>query len=130
MAGMLFAGTKIFTSIGIGAMLVVFVSLVGSLTVLPALLGKLGDRYIERGVRQVLAATALRFLRLFNAEPRWLVRMRDTPTLLQRGKGDRQESRVWGVVITRSMRRPAGAGAPSSPTAPPLPLPRPHSHPQ
>ena len=44
MAGMLFAGTKIFTSIGIGAMLVVFVSLVGSLTVLPALLGKLGDR--------------------------------------------------------------------------------------
>src|ERR671937_125946 len=46
MAGMLFAGSKIFTSIGIGAMLVVFTSLVGSLTVLPALLGKLGDRYI------------------------------------------------------------------------------------
>jgi uncharacterized membrane protein YdfJ with MMPL/SSD domain len=111
MAGMLFAGTKIFTSIGIGAMLVVFTSLVGSLTVLPALLGKLGDRYIERGVRQVLAATALRFLRLFNAEPRWLVRMRDTPTLLQRAKGDRQESRVWGFVITRSMRRPAVAVA-------------------
>src|SRR5881392_947043 len=111
MAGMLFAGTKIFTSIGIGAMLVVFVSLVGSLTALPALLGKLGDRYIERGVRQVLAATALRFLRLFNAEPRWLVRMRDTPTLLQRAKGDRQESRVWGFVITRSMRRPAVAVA-------------------
>ena len=40
MAGMLFAGTKIFTSIGIGAMLVVFCSLVGSLTVLPALLGE------------------------------------------------------------------------------------------
>jgi RND superfamily putative drug exporter len=111
MAGMLFAGTKIFTSIGIGAMLVVFTSLVGSLTVLPALLGKLGDRYIERGLRQVLAATALRFLRLFNAEPRWLVRMRDTPTLLQRAKGDRQESRVWGFVITRSMRRPAVAVA-------------------
>jgi putative drug exporter of the RND superfamily len=111
MAGMLFAGTKIFTSIGIGAMLVVFTSLVGSLTVLPAVLGKLGDRYIERGVRQVLAATALRFLRLFNAEPRWLVRMRDTPTLLQRAKGDRQESRVWGFVITRSMRRPAVAVA-------------------
>ena len=41
-------------------MLVVFTSLVGSLTVLPALLGKLGDRYIERGLRQVLAAGALR----------------------------------------------------------------------
>jgi putative drug exporter of the RND superfamily len=111
MAGMLFAGTKIFTSIGIGAMLVVFVSLVGSLTVLPALLGKLGDRYIERGVRQVLAATVLRFLRLFKAQPRWLLWLRETPTLLQRLKGDRQESRLWGFVITRSMRRPAVAVA-------------------
>jgi putative drug exporter of the RND superfamily len=111
MAGMLFAGTKIFTSIGIGAMLVVFTSLVGSLTVLPALLGKLGDRYIERGVRQVLAATVLRFLRLFKAEPRWLVKQREKPTLLRRVKGDRQESRLWGFVITRSMRRPAVAVA-------------------
>jgi uncharacterized membrane protein YdfJ with MMPL/SSD domain len=106
MAGMLFAGTKIFTSIGIGAMLVVFSSLVGSLTVLPALLGKL-DRYIERGVRQVLAATALRFLRLAKTQPSWLVWLRDTPTLLKRLKGDRAESRVWGFVITRAMRRPA-----------------------
>jgi RND superfamily putative drug exporter len=111
MAGMLFAGTKIFTSIGIGAMLVVFTSLIGSLTVLPALLGKLGDRYIERGLRQVLAATALRFLRLFKAQPRWLVWLRETPTVLQRLKGDRQESRLWGFVITRSMRRPAFAVA-------------------
>jgi putative drug exporter of the RND superfamily len=109
MAGMLFAGTKIFTSIGIGAMLVVFTSLVGSLTVLPALLGKLGDRYIERGLRQVLAATVLRFLRLFKTQPRRLVWLRETPTLLQRLKGDRQESRLWGFVITRSMRHPAFA---------------------
>jgi putative drug exporter of the RND superfamily len=109
MAGMLFAGTKIFTSIGIGAMLVVFTSLVGSLTVLPALLGKLGDRYIERGLRQVLAATVLRFLRLFKTQPPLLVWLRETPTLLQRLKGDRQESRLWGFVITRSMSRPAFA---------------------
>jgi uncharacterized membrane protein YdfJ with MMPL/SSD domain len=40
MAGMLFTGSKIFTSIGIGTMLVVFTALVGSLTVLPALLGR------------------------------------------------------------------------------------------
>jgi RND superfamily putative drug exporter len=111
MAGLLFAGTKIFTSIGIGAMLVVFTSLVGSLTVLPALLGKLGDRYVERGLRQVLAAAALRFLRLFRTQPRWLVWLRETPTLLQRLKGNRQESRLWGFVITRSMRRPAFAVA-------------------
>src|SRR6478752_2395764 len=106
MAGMLFAGTKIFTSIGIGAMLVVFCALVGSLTVLPALLGKL-DRYIDRGVRQVLAATVLRFMRLFKVQPGWLVWLRDTPTLLSRLKGgDRAESRIWGYVITKSMRRP------------------------
>jgi RND superfamily putative drug exporter len=106
MAGMLFAGTKIFTSIGIGAMLVVFVSLVGSLTVLPALLGKLGDR-TELGLRQVLAAAVLGILRPFKTRPRWLVWLRQTPTLLQRLKGGRQESRVWGFVIGRSMRHPA-----------------------
>jgi RND superfamily putative drug exporter len=48
MAGMLLAGTKVFESIGIGAMLVVLMAMVGSLTVLPALLGKLGDR-VDRG---------------------------------------------------------------------------------
>jgi putative drug exporter of the RND superfamily len=110
MAGMLFAGSKIFTSIGIGAMIVVFASLVGSLTVLPALLGKLGDR-IERGIRQVLAAGALLLLRPFRTQPRWLVWLRDTPTLLQRLKGNRQESRVWGVVLNGSMRFPAIATA-------------------
>jgi uncharacterized membrane protein YdfJ with MMPL/SSD domain len=109
MAGMLFAGTKIFTSIGIGAMLVVFCALVGSLTVLPALLGKL-DSSIDRGVRQVLAAAVLRFMRLFKVQPGWLVWLRDTPTLLSRLKGgDRAESRIWGYVISKSMRRPAVA---------------------
>ena len=102
MAGMLFAGSKIFTSIGIGAMLVVFTSLVGSLTVLPALLGKLGDR-IERGFRQVLAAGVLRLL---PSQPRWLVWLRDKPTFLRWLKGDRQESRVWAFIVSRSMRRP------------------------
>jgi uncharacterized membrane protein YdfJ with MMPL/SSD domain len=102
MAGMLLAGSKIFTSIGIGAMLVVFTSLVGSLTVLPALLGKLSDR-IERGIRQVTAAG---ILRLLPSQPRWLVWMRDTPTALRWIKGDRQESRIWGFVVKHSMRRP------------------------
>ena len=100
MAGMLFAGTKIFTSIGIGAMLVVFISLVGSLTVLPALLGKLGD-YIELGLRQVLAAACSVSCGCSRHQPSWLVWLRETPTLLQRLKGNRQESRVWGFVIAR-----------------------------
>jgi RND superfamily putative drug exporter len=89
-------------------MLVVFVSLVGSLTVLPALLAKLGDR-TELGLRQVLAAAGLGILRPFKTRPRWLVWLRQTPTLLQRLKGGRQESRVWGFVIARSMRHPAVA---------------------
>jgi RND superfamily putative drug exporter len=103
MAGMLFAGSKIFTSIGIGAMLVVFAALVGSLTVLPALLGRLGDR-IELGVRQVLAAG---LLKIVPGRPRALVWLRETPTLLKKAKGERQESRIWASVVGRSMRFPA-----------------------
>ena len=102
MAGMMFAGSKIFVSIGLGAMLVVFTALIGSLTVLPALLGKLGDR-IERGIRQVLAAGVLRLL---PRKPRWLVWLRDTPTLIVRAKGNRHESRLWSVVLRRSTRFP------------------------
>jgi RND superfamily putative drug exporter len=48
MAGMLFTGNAIFTSIAVGAMLMVAVALIGSLSILPALLSKLGDR-IDRG---------------------------------------------------------------------------------
>jgi RND superfamily putative drug exporter len=105
MAGMLLAGSKIFVSIGAGAMIVVFTALVGSLTVLPALLGKLGDR-VEWGLRQALAAMVLGALRRFNVQPRWLVWLRDTATLLRRLKGERQESRVWGFVLRRAMRVP------------------------
>jgi uncharacterized membrane protein YdfJ with MMPL/SSD domain len=48
MAGMLLTGSQTFTSLGLGAMLVVFTAMVGSLTVLPALLGRLGDK-VEKG---------------------------------------------------------------------------------
>jgi uncharacterized membrane protein YdfJ with MMPL/SSD domain len=44
MAGMLFTGNAVFTSIAVGAMLMVAVALIGSLSILPALLSKLGDR--------------------------------------------------------------------------------------
>ena len=57
MAGMLFAGSGVFTSIGIGAMIVVFVSMVGSLTVLPAILSKLGDRLEWGRLRRKRART-------------------------------------------------------------------------
>ena len=44
MAGMLLSGNAVFTSIAVGAMLVVAVAVLGSVTVLPALLALLGDR--------------------------------------------------------------------------------------
>jgi uncharacterized membrane protein YdfJ with MMPL/SSD domain len=52
MAGMLLSGTKVFDSIGLGAMLVVAMAIIGSLTVLPALLGKLGDRVDKGRIRR------------------------------------------------------------------------------
>src|SRR5262245_26910675 len=110
MAGMLFAGSKVFTSIGIGAMLVVFVSMIGSLTVLPALLAKLGDR-IDPGMLGVFAAGTLWILRPVRWQPRFLLRLRDRRTLLRRLKGDRSESRVWGALLRPAMRFPAIAAA-------------------
>jgi uncharacterized membrane protein YdfJ with MMPL/SSD domain len=109
MAGMLFAGTKVFSSIGIGAMVVVLVSMVGSLTVLPALLGRLGDR-VERGVLAVLAAALLRLLRPI-AQPRPLVWLRDRRTLIQCAKGRHQSSRLWALVLRPALRFPAVAVA-------------------
>ncbi len=106
MAGMLMAGSKIFASFGVGAMIVVFVSMVGSVTVLPALLGKLGDR-VDRGLASVLAAGALGIApRRMRAA---LVRLRDRRTLIQRLKGQGGESRLWRAVLRPALRFPAVA---------------------
>ena len=48
MAGMLFSGDKTYLSFGIATMIVVAVAMLGSLTVLPALLSRLGDK-VEKG---------------------------------------------------------------------------------
>jgi putative drug exporter of the RND superfamily len=42
--GLMLSGNSVFTSLGVGTTLVVLVAVLGSLTVLPALLSKLGDR--------------------------------------------------------------------------------------
>jgi RND superfamily putative drug exporter len=47
MAGLFFAGDAVFSSFAVGSMLVVAVAVLGSLTVLPAILAKLG-RWIDR----------------------------------------------------------------------------------
>jgi uncharacterized membrane protein YdfJ with MMPL/SSD domain len=44
MAGMFVSGNSLFTTIGVGTMIVVAAAMIGSLTVLPALMHRLGDR--------------------------------------------------------------------------------------
>ena len=112
MAGMLMAGSKIFSSLGVGAMLVVFVTMIGSLTVLPALLGKLGDR-VDRGVLAVFGAAVLWLLRApvlrMLGQPRALVTLRERRTLLALEKGERQSSRAWALALRPALRHPAAA---------------------
>jgi uncharacterized membrane protein YdfJ with MMPL/SSD domain len=78
MAGMLFSGDKTFESFSIATMIVVAVAMIGSLTVLPAILSKLGDR-VEKGRIPLIGR-------------------------LRRQSG---ESRVWSAILTPVLRRPA-----------------------
>ena len=77
MAGMFLAGNSVFTSFGMATVLVVFVALIGSLTVLPAVISKLGDR-IEWGRVPIIER--------------------------RRARG---ESRAWSWVIDHVLRVPA-----------------------
>ena len=84
MAGMLLAGNPVFTSAGVGTILVVVMAVAGSLTVLPALLARLGHR-VEFGR-----------LRL-----PWSRRSR---------RGRRAATgRLWSAFLTPVLRRPAAA---------------------
>jgi uncharacterized membrane protein YdfJ with MMPL/SSD domain len=78
MAGMFFAGSIVFQSFAVGTILVVGIAVLGSLTVLPAVLSKLGDK-VEKGRVPLIG------------------RMR------HRNHG---ESRVWGWILDRVLRRP------------------------
>jgi uncharacterized membrane protein YdfJ with MMPL/SSD domain len=81
MAGMFFAGSVVFTSFAIGTMLVVAVAVLGSLTVLPAVLSKLGDK-VEKG---------------------------RVPFIGKQRHKNQGESRVWNWVLDRVLRRPVVA---------------------
>jgi uncharacterized membrane protein YdfJ with MMPL/SSD domain len=76
MAGMYFGGAATFTSFATGTILVVAISVIGSLTVLPAILSKLGDR-VNKG--------RVPFLRP------------------ERRTG---EPRIWSAVLDRVLKRP------------------------
>ncbi|WP_405939473.1 MMPL family transporter [Streptomyces sp. NBC_00726] len=82
MAGMLFTGIAEFQAMGLASLMVVAVAMVGSVTVLPALLSLLGER-VEKGRVPFLN-------RLKRSE---------------RGGAD-GESRVWRAVLTAVLRRP------------------------
>jgi uncharacterized membrane protein YdfJ with MMPL/SSD domain len=77
MAGVFLTGAAVFTGIGVATILVVATSVLGSLTVLPALMSWLGDR-IEKG---------------------------RIPLLRRRGR-DAAPSRFWTVVLGAVLRRP------------------------
>jgi uncharacterized membrane protein YdfJ with MMPL/SSD domain len=77
MAGMLLTGDPTFASFGVATMTVVAVAMLGSLTVLPALLSKLGDN-VERG----------------------------RVPFVHRLRRDDGEGRIWAAVIDRVLRRP------------------------
>jgi uncharacterized membrane protein YdfJ with MMPL/SSD domain len=77
LAGMFLGGTEIWTSIGVGTILVVAIAVAGSLTVLPAVLSKLGDR-VEKGRIPFIGR-------------------------LRRSGG---ESRVWEPILDRVLGRP------------------------
>ncbi len=77
MAGMFFSGDKTFMSFAIGTMMVVSVAMVGSLTVLPAVLSWLGDRVDKVRV-----------------------------PFLWRLRRDNGEGRVWSWILDRVLRRP------------------------
>ena len=77
MAGMYLAGNKTFASMATGTIMVVAVAVLGSLTVLPALLSKLGDKVIKGRVP-------------------FVARRRESAT----------QPRLWSAVVDRVLRRP------------------------
>ena len=77
MSGMLLTRDATFASFGIATMIVVAVAMLGSLTVLPAVLSKLGDR-VDRGRVPFVSR----------------LRSRDG------------EGRFWGAILDRVLRRP------------------------
>jgi RND superfamily putative drug exporter len=82
MAGMFLTGDKTFSSLAAATILVVAVAVLGSLTVLPALLSRLGDK-VDRG----------------------------RVPFVSRLSRDDGEGRFWGAIVDRVLRRPALSAA-------------------
>ncbi len=78
MAGMYVTGNATFISFATGTIIVVAIAVLGSLTVLPAVLSKLGDR-VEWG---------------------------RVPFRRRMGTGERGEAGLWSAIVERVLRRP------------------------
>ena len=70
MAGMFISGDKTFSSFAAATILVVAISVVGSLTVLPALLSKLGDKVNKGRVPFLRVPTSASARTIFGRDPR------------------------------------------------------------
>jgi uncharacterized membrane protein YdfJ with MMPL/SSD domain len=73
MAGMFLGGNSVFLSFGIGTLLVVAVAMLGSLTVLPALMSLLGDK-VEKGRIPFLSRRRVGSSRIWSAVVRGVMR--------------------------------------------------------
>jgi len=82
MAGLFFAGDKTYLSFGIATIVVVAVAMLGSLTVLPALLSKLGPR-VDRG----------------------------RIPIVHRFRNDAGGSRLWKAILKPTLAHPVAAAA-------------------
>ena len=83
MAGMFFSGNPIFSSFGVGTILVVGVAMLGSLTFLPAVLSYLGQKgWLEKG---------------------------RVPYIAKRRHKTKGESRMWNAILSRVLKRPVVA---------------------
>src|SRR3954451_12481130 len=101
LAGLITLGVSLFTSMAIGTISVVFVSVIGSLTFLPATLSILGDRVN-------LGRPAAWLPRVAVALPLGPLSRRGRSALdwLDRRASRREGSGFWGALVTRVMARP------------------------
>lgn len=90
MAGMLFTGVAEFKAMGLASLMVVAVAMIGSVTVLPALLSLLGER-VERG------------------RVPFLNRLKQSKKQRAAAGGTTGESRFWRAVLGGVLRRPKTA---------------------
>jgi uncharacterized membrane protein YdfJ with MMPL/SSD domain len=100
MAGMFLTGDPAFSSFAMATILVVAIAVLGSLTVLPALLSRLGDR---------VNMARVPLLQRLQRPPK--VDARPESALADSGLAQRQGGRFWGWMVDRTMRRPKLAAA-------------------